>query len=180
MLEDSLMLMTVQKLLQADTHNMLEIREKLASEHSLKNLVFIAQHRSDFVRDIEYIYGKIRQAYQGRNDRKYELGEMVNKLGGLRAMDTDIILEREKDMQSGKKWRVRPTSASDAKELFNNQDRILETFVRDKRSLNELNKAYLPLISQKSITKYDQKLRPEEDYSENHSRSTSMVHDIQV
>ena len=75
-------------------------------------------------------------------------------MGVLQAMDEQSIVDREKDMQSGKKWRPRPTSLSEAKDYAYREDRNLETFVREKRSLTDPSKAHLPLVSLKSIMKY--------------------------
>ena len=63
-------------------------------------------------------------------------------------------------MQSGKKWRARPTSHSEAKDYAFREDRSLETFVREKRSLADPTKAHLPLVSMQSIIKYNQEYRP--------------------
>ena len=78
----------------------------------------------------------------------------MNSVGVLQAMDEQSIVDREKDMQSGKKWRPRPTSLGEAKDYAYREDRNLETFVREKRSLTDPTKAHLPLVSLKSITKY--------------------------
>ena len=103
--------------------------------------------------DVEYIYAKIREAYDKKQVK--HLDQMVAKYGIIQAMESKNIQMREAQMENGTKWRERPTMFGDAKDLYvYRDDRNMETFIREKKSLTE-PKAYLPIISRQSITKYD-------------------------
>lgn len=143
MLEDSLVLMTVQKLLYIDgkTGHTKSIYESLSNELAIQHLMKIAL-KNHCVNDVEYIYAKIREA----GDKK-RIDKIVTKYGTLQVMEHKNCKNREAQMENGSKWRERPTMVGDAKDLYvYREDRNMETFIREKKSLTE-PKAHLPIIS---------------------------------